>query len=79
MSGVNKSEAVAVTFNTETVGSGMNVESIARAINSKLEGRQYLGHQAISRQDLGEDFKGPDGLILFVTSERADGKGHRQA
>ena len=64
-----RTEAVAVTFNNDTVGPGMNVESIARAINDAMAGRTYLGHVAIRRNEIGHDLKGPNGLILFVESQ----------
>ena len=66
MSGVEDVRAVAVTFNTETVGAGMNVASIAEAINQALEGRVYLGHIAIRRTEMSDQLKGPDGIILLV-------------
>lgn len=69
MNHICNAEAVAVTFNTETVGAGMNVKSIAEAINEALAGRAYLGHLAIRRSDIGDQLKGPDGIILLVASE----------
>jgi hypothetical protein len=69
MAQIPSTEAVAVTFNTATVGAGIKVESIARAINEKLAGRTYLGHVAIRRQELGDQLKGPDGLILLLAPD----------
>jgi hypothetical protein len=59
-------EAIAVPFNSETVGAGMNVNSIARAINRELANRAYVGYLAIRRADIGDQLKGPDGVILLV-------------